>query len=30
MLHINEVNHAHVTNMDVMFATGEKLKVSLN
>jgi ribosomal protein S1 len=30
MLHINEVSHACVKNMDVMFAMGEKMKVSLN
>jgi polyribonucleotide nucleotidyltransferase len=30
MLHISEVSHACVTNMDVMFVVGEKVKVSLN
>ncbi len=30
MLHISEVNHAHVTNMDVMFVVEEKVKVSSN
>ncbi len=30
MLHINEISLARVTNMDVMFAVGEKMKVGLN
>jgi predicted RNA-binding protein with RPS1 domain len=30
MLHIIEVNHARVKNMDAMFVMGEKVKVSLN
>jgi predicted RNA-binding protein with RPS1 domain len=30
MLHIGEVNHACMTNMDAMFCSGEKMKVSLN
>jgi predicted RNA-binding protein with RPS1 domain len=30
MLHTSEVSHACVTNMDVMFVVGEKVKVSLN
>jgi predicted RNA-binding protein with RPS1 domain len=30
MLHISEVSHARVTNMDAMFAMGKKMKVSLN
>jgi hypothetical protein len=30
MLHISEVNHVLVTNMDAMFVVEEKVKVSLN
>jgi ribosomal protein S1 len=30
VLHISEVSHARVKNMDVMFIVGEKVKVSLN
>jgi small subunit ribosomal protein S1 len=30
VLHINEVSHARMKNMDVMFIVGEKVKVSLN
>jgi predicted RNA-binding protein with RPS1 domain len=29
-LHISEVNHVLVTNMDAMFVVEEKVKVSLN
>jgi ribosomal protein S1 len=27
LLHINEINHVHVTSMEALFAIGEKIKL---